>query len=151
MPAIVIKFLVILFDVLPNNILSRLFGKWASIEFPSFLQTIFNKGFCFFCKIDLRDCGRKASDFKTVNLLFTRKVDMTIRPIEDGFPSPCDGKLLQFADSYRGQAVQAKTLSYDLNILCDTKSTNFGWYSTCLLYTSPSPRDATLSRMPSSA
>ena len=25
------------------------------------------------------------------------------------------------------------------------------WYLTCLLYTSPSPRDATLSRMPSSA
>ena len=25
------------------------------------------------------------------------------------------------------------------------------WYYTCLLYTSPSPRDATLSRMPSSA
>ena len=26
-----------------------------------------------------------------------------------------------------------------------------GWYGHCLLYTSPSPRDATLSRMPSSA
>ena len=28
---------------------------------------------------------------------------------------------------------------------------NCGWPSFCLLYTSPSPRDATLSRMPSSA
>ena len=27
----------------------------------------------------------------------------------------------------------------------------YGWLRTCLLYTSPSPRDATLSRMPSSA
>ena len=27
----------------------------------------------------------------------------------------------------------------------------FAWNGTCLLYTSPSPRDATLSRMPSSA
>ena len=26
-----------------------------------------------------------------------------------------------------------------------------GWFNNCLLYTSPSPRDATLSRMPSSA
>ena len=26
-----------------------------------------------------------------------------------------------------------------------------GWFGLCLLYTSPSPRDATLSRMPSSA
>ena len=28
---------------------------------------------------------------------------------------------------------------------------NTAWHSVCLLYTSPSPRDATLSRMPSSA
>ena len=27
----------------------------------------------------------------------------------------------------------------------------FNWFDDCLLYTSPSPRDATLSRMPSSA
>ena len=30
-------------------------------------------------------------------------------------------------------------------------SLNFGVYTTCLLYTSPSPRDRTRSRMPSSA
>ena len=38
----------------------------------------------------------------------------------------------------------------DLEIFIQTKS---AWVSqvTCLLYTSPSPRDATLSRMPSSA
>ena len=30
-------------------------------------------------------------------------------------------------------------------------STSLPWVSSCLLYTSPSPRDATLSRMPSSA
>ena len=34
-----------------------------------------------------------------------------------------------------------KDLGYDLDVVIDT----------CLLYTSPSPRDATLSRMPSSA
>ena len=31
------------------------------------------------------------------------------------------------------------------------RSSSKGWISGCLLYTSPSPRDATLSRMPSSA
>ena len=30
-------------------------------------------------------------------------------------------------------------------------STSVDWYGTCLLYTSPSPRDGLLSRMPSSA
>ena len=28
---------------------------------------------------------------------------------------------------------------------------HFGWHGTCLLYTSPSPRDGLLARMPSSA
>ena len=34
---------------------------------------------------------------------------------------------------------------------CEWLRRNFGMEYTCLLYTSPSPRDATLSRMPSSA
>ena len=33
----------------------------------------------------------------------------------------------------------------------DKESAFFAQYNSCLLYTSPSPRDATLSRMPSSA
>ena len=33
----------------------------------------------------------------------------------------------------------------------DFSKEKIGWYKGCLLYTSPSPRDATLSRMPSSA
>ena len=35
--------------------------------------------------------------------------------------------------------------------ICCVMDDNFLKYSNCLLYTSPSPRDATLSRMPSSA
>ena len=34
---------------------------------------------------------------------------------------------------------------------CEVGVTVVGWCCHCLLYTSPSPRDATLSRMPSSA
>ena len=34
---------------------------------------------------------------------------------------------------------------------CSYEARVFGVHSACLLYTSPSPRDATLSRMPSSA
>ena len=39
----------------------------------------------------------------------------------------------------------------DTSLLAGTDSLAVGASSTCLLYTSPSPRDATLSRMPSSA
>ena len=131
------RFLVFVFDVLPSNLLSRLFGMWASIAFPYPLQVFFNRAFCFFCRIDLSDCGKAHGDFKTVNALFTRQVDMKDRPVEEGFPSPCDGKQLQFSESYRGVAVQAKSLDYDLNTLCATKSADFSWYSTIYL----SPKD----------
>ena len=42
-------------------------------------------------------------------------------------------------------------VSYDLAQMTTDINTNNTSISTCLLYTSPSPRDATLSRMPSSA
>ena len=44
-----------------------------------------------------------------------------------------------------GELVYENTDSYGINDL------DIGWDGNCLLYTSPSPRDATLSRMPSSA
>ena len=42
-------------------------------------------------------------------------------------------------------------ISYSLTIPIDHSITDKENLETCLLYTSPSPRDATLSRMPSSA
>ena len=42
---------------------------------------------------------------------------------------------------------QSLTLAQEVNRI----ETNNKWENACLLYTSPSPRDATLSRMPSSA
>ena len=49
----------------------------------------------------------------------------------------------------KGWAFEITTPAFD-RILEDLNP-NFEWESYCLLYTSPSPRDATLSRMPSSA
>ena len=50
-----------------------------------------------------------------------------------------------FAKRQEDPSVMAK---FEDSILDNRKS---GWNRICLLYTSPSPRDATLSRMPSSA
>ena len=46
-----------------------------------------------------------------------------------------------------------ETVKYSIEILKGKELSNplISWYGSCLLYTSPSPRDATLSRMPSSA
>ena len=61
-------------------------------------------------------------------------------------------------DKICGDAVGGKSLSHvkDLGVKTDIESTDHFrvtgiLFSSCLLYTSPSPRDATLSRMPSSA
>ena len=59
----------------------------------------------------------------------------------------------QKVDHYRLQLSTIKTLdAFDLliNELLSSLNTSHTYYF-CLLYTSPSPRDATLSRMPSSA
>ena len=52
--------------------------------------------------------------------------------------------------SYGVKSVQSN-LAAILMSTTPLSSTILGHYYTCLLYTSPSPRDATLSRMPSSA
>ena len=51
-------------------------------------------------------------------------------------------------------AVVGKPIAHSLSPLIHNtafKQENLDWVYHCLLYTSPSPRDATLSRMPSSA
>ena len=50
------------------------------------------------------------------------------------------------------EGYDAKVLTYDINSDIDVgKNLMMGMYNNCLLYTSPSPRDGLLSRMPSSA
>ena len=46
---------------------------------------------------------------------------------------------------------EEKSIKTELDISNNIQSTSVNMSSICLLYTSPSPRDATLSRMPSSA
>ena len=47
--------------------------------------------------------------------------------------------------------LERSTNEYEQGIKDDLTWLSMGWDSTCLLYTSPSPRDGLLSRMPSSA
>ena len=54
-----------------------------------------------------------------------------------------------FGTTKDGTTAQVFTLTSASGVAVDVSS--YGACITCLLYTSPSPRDATLSRMPSSA
>ena len=72
-------------------------------------------------------------------------------PGEEGAPEPSDAELAEYGDQ-AGDRVWCtaitELLKLEMNRCNQAQET---WEDSCLLYTSPSPRDATLSRMPSSA
>ena len=65
-------------------------------------------------------------------------------PAGDLTPEQEIERVLRFQNNYY------KVLKQDPST-CTSASLKKAYYKLCLLYTSPSPRDATLSRMPSSA
>ena len=72
----------------------------------------------------------------------------TLRLIYQPGPRVMELKAKLYVNSYRDQSISHEEVTnriLDDFVAAATKS------SSCLLYTSPSPRDATLSRMPSSA
>ena len=62
-----------------------------------------------------------------------------------GFSNPHIKDFDEYLNLYRESIDNPKKFFGDL------ARENISWIEDCLLYTSPSPRDATLSRMPSSA
>ena len=75
-----------------------------------------------------------SAPLRVENTLFT----LIEKSVEKGYKS-----LLLFLDKENCSAIDEKLWTY--------KQNSFLPHLSCLLYTSPSPRDATLSRMPSSA
>ena len=66
-----------------------------------------------------------------------------VESLQDGWSSCVNGTALVVSDDSASPVDQ-------FNVDNETEN-QAAWYGFCLLYTSPSPRDATLSRMPSSA
>ena len=63
-----------------------------------------------------------------------------------------DTEVIEYVKETLGPILQEKGVETKANIFKPLGYENLHQYvNTCLLYTSPSPRDATLSRMPSSA
>ena len=60
-------------------------------------------------------------------------------------------QILEFNKEEKWVRVQPGVIRDELNAFLKPHGLFFGPITSCLLYTSPSPRDATLSRMPSSA
>ena len=64
------------------------------------------------------------------------------------WPNPSVRSFSSRFDEGIKQIQLSEELGYDYVLIAEHHFSNYGF---CLLYTSPSPRDATLSRMPSSA
>ena len=73
-------------------------------------------------------------------------------PVVFYLPQACEHDYDDYVDDY-GEHHYRYTEQHYLEDLDEGSGDNegYGGYGDCLLYTSPSPRDATLSRMPSSA
>ena len=91
----------------------------------------------------LSSCGQKNEEVSTVD---NNNIDSLIGLYPDSLPLLLKKSEMLITESMYGDALNFAAKSFRLD---STNETARMFY--CLLYTSPSPRDATLSRMPSSA
>ena len=92
---------------------SRLFGKFASTKFPTFIQNIINQSYVVLMKVDLHECAN-VNSFGTLNELFTRelKIKRELSGTEMDFISPCDSFISECGDIKEEKALQIKGHSY---------------------------------------
>lgn len=100
-----------------TNIVSDVFGKFAFLPFPSFIQTRINKKYVDMFDIDLSNYPSIES-YKTLNKLFTREMIKlpTINKNSD-FISPCDALITDCGNYTKSTSFQVKGMSYNINEL----------------------------------
>ena len=93
----------------------------------------------------------KTWDDPTIRLVATDQQREIVLPLAGSFPS--NGALALHMAVYEemiNRFNEGRRIALELSTFCDAPAGS-GLGSSCLLYTSPSPRDGLLSRMPSSA
>jgi len=104
-----------------SSIASRLFGVFASKEFPSPIQRTINKTYTSMMKVDLMEF-EEAHSYKSLNALFTRrfKTRRLFNINENTVISPCDSLVSAFGKIENNLALQIKGFSYNVkNLLGD--------------------------------
>lgn len=86
------------FGKLPLHLLIRrkLVSVWAGKQMDKEKSAKRIAPFVETFNVDMSEAVLKVSDFKTFNEFFYRKLKPEARPIEEGFVSPADGKILAF-------------------------------------------------------
>lgn len=105
-----------------TSLISRLFGKFASTKFPTWIQYIINKSYVGLMHVDLSDF-LKVSEYKSLNELFTRALikHRDFDKSKNNFISPCDGFITQCGTLKQATALQIKGFSYNISDLLSDK------------------------------
>ena len=101
-----------------SSIASRLFGVFASKEFPSPIQRLINQSYTTMMKVDLMEF-EEASSYKSLNALFTRrfKTRRLFNINETIIISPCDSFVSATGRIENALALQIKGFSYNVKSL----------------------------------
>jgi len=96
-----------------TSLISQSFGKFASHEFPSWLQNIINNAYVGLMGLDMSEF-HSPSTYKSLNALFTRKLKEDRKYSLDGddFISPCDSWISECGDLQKDYALQIKGMRY---------------------------------------
>ena len=121
--------------LLPQHLLSRLMFRFARIQ-VQWIKNSFTSWFVSKYKVNLNEAELEdIKEYKHFNDFFTRALKVGSRPISDSkVVSPVDGVVSQFGSIEKSMIVQAKGKKFSVEALLADSS--------CLLYTSPSPRDS---------
>lgn len=100
--------------ILPQNLLSLAVGGLVRAPLPALIARPCNKLFVKAFGINMAEAERPLAEYRTIEDVFTRKLQPGSRRFGDGLISPADGKLVKSEPVNVGRAIQAKGISYSL-------------------------------------
>ncbi len=122
---------------LPQNFVSYLLGIFVRIQWPSFIQALFNASFVSIFKLNMREAEKPLASYQTVEEIFTRALAPNQRRISGAYVSSADGILEISKAALSGStAIQAKGITYSLSeLVLGHKNNDIGakWYTTVYL------------------
>ena len=133
------KDLVILMKFIPQNFLSFVCGYLARLELPRVIQRVFNRLFVLAFGIDMSESELRSEQFRSIEDLFTRKLEEGARRVQGEVISPSDGFLAVSMAPLDGSVIQAKGINYPIKELLLGSKREFdqqftpGWVSTIYL------------------
>lgn len=108
----------LIFKILPQNLLSFVTGVLASWEWPPAIQVHLNRLFVTVFSINTEEADKPLDEYKSIQEVFTRKLNQDARTCHGEFCSPCDGTIRSSGPLVgKEKAVVAKGFEYSVDSL----------------------------------